>query len=645
MHDHEKVGSHTGAGTGRVIARRPAVAPPAQHGLVGLQAGAGNAAVVQMLRGAGHPWAREQHQHGAGCGHQEIASSPAPVQRSAVHDVLRTGGRPLDDATRTDMESRLGADFSDVRIHDDVAARASAAEVGARAYTSGSHVVIGDGGDDKHTLAHELTHVIQQRQGPVAGTDNGSGLRVSDPSDRFEREAEANARRVLGGPTPARRIRDGDTPVSGGAGPDTPVQRTSDIEMASQSSSGSGMDVDHPSGPAPDVDPPPGVDAAHYAAVTKRLSEQKTDNLSHMGPYLTATVWEAPRAGRPGRAKKLSQIGMDHLKRLYTEDPGPEEDHTWHWDRESWPKVRAEVEAVHDYLSARTRVMDGGGLMHSKSDKQWLLVKPPLSPGKQAASSKALNELPFYESPVLKPAPGSATPDQVSLGDGTAMTRGATYAFVSPSMTRHRMITYAKDMPAEIPPLALPPASIPVPTAALGTGLTPVTQATKTAGPVTVDEKVLRTWSGQRTGHKPDQNGAMKGVSASDAAKASGETEGVWQWLHLIAFTMGGHDGTQPNAPENLVAGLAAANGHHLVLENLVKKMILQAGVSEVQVTATAKMVIGSYHVCSGIEYRLEWTRNGETFSDVFEVDTRSENKSMGGHLALLDKQYVAHHP
>ncbi|MFD6432382.1 DUF4157 domain-containing protein [Streptomyces venezuelae] len=124
------------------------------------------------------------------------------VQRSSVHDVLSGGGRPLDTGTRTDMEARLGADFSDVRVHDDSAAKASAAEVGARAYTSGNHVVIGDGGADRHTLAHELTHVIQQRQGPVAGTDNGSGLKVSDPSDRFEREAEANAHRVLSGPAP-----------------------------------------------------------------------------------------------------------------------------------------------------------------------------------------------------------------------------------------------------------------------------------------------------------------------------------------------------------------------------------------------------------------------------------------------------------
>ncbi|MCX5382397.1 DUF4157 domain-containing protein [Streptomyces sp. NBC_00083] len=164
-------------------------------GLLGMQATAGNAAVVQMLRQTGHAFVQEKHQHGAGCGHQQ-AEQPQ-VQRSAVHDVLRTPGRPLDDATRTDMESRLGADFSDVRIHNDGAAKASAAEVGAHAYTSGNHVVVGESGGDKHTLAHELTHVIQQRQGPVAGTDNGSGLKVSDPSDRFEREAEANATRVM----------------------------------------------------------------------------------------------------------------------------------------------------------------------------------------------------------------------------------------------------------------------------------------------------------------------------------------------------------------------------------------------------------------------------------------------------------------
>ncbi|WP_443062837.1 eCIS core domain-containing protein [Streptomyces sp. NBC_00441] len=163
--------------------------PAERSELLEVQRTLGNAAALHLLRRAGE--ARE-----------EAPEQPA-VQRSAVHDVLNGSGRPLAASLRAEMESRLGADFSDVRVHDDAAARASAAGVGARAYTSGHHVVIGDGGGDKHTLAHELTHVIQQRQGPVSGSDNGSGLRVSDPSDRFERAAEANAHRVMRGAAPA----------------------------------------------------------------------------------------------------------------------------------------------------------------------------------------------------------------------------------------------------------------------------------------------------------------------------------------------------------------------------------------------------------------------------------------------------------
>ncbi|MEV7598765.1 DUF4157 domain-containing protein [Kitasatospora sp. NPDC089797] len=213
----------------RTAARAPgtaSAAPASARGILALQASVGNTAVVQMMRRAGLLDGRQRHEHGAGCGHRQAAEGAAAVQRSAVHDVLATGGRPLDTATRTDMEARLGADFSDVRVHDDTAARASAAEVGARAYTSGSHIVIGAGGADKHTLAHELTHVIQQRQGPVAGTDNGDGLRVSDPSDRFEREAEANATRAMHRPVADRPASSPD-PVEGARAGATapPVQR------------------------------------------------------------------------------------------------------------------------------------------------------------------------------------------------------------------------------------------------------------------------------------------------------------------------------------------------------------------------------------------------------------------------------------
>ncbi|MEU2025490.1 DUF4157 domain-containing protein [Streptomyces sp. NPDC016469] len=142
------------------------------------------------------------------------ARAAAPEQaeepRSPVHDVISSGGgTPLDTETRVDLENRMGADFSDVRIHNDSAAHESAKGVGAHAYTVGNNVVFQRDAYDpsspqgRTTLAHELTHVIQQRSGPVEGTEAPGGIRVSDPSDRFEREAVANADRVLSGPAPA----------------------------------------------------------------------------------------------------------------------------------------------------------------------------------------------------------------------------------------------------------------------------------------------------------------------------------------------------------------------------------------------------------------------------------------------------------
>jgi hypothetical protein len=130
-------------------------------------------------------------------------------ERSPVLDVMGSGGgAPLDKETRTDMESRLGHDFGDVRVHTDSKAHDSARAVNAHAYTVGSNIVFQrdkydpSSADGRTMLAHELTHVVQQRNGPVDGTPTGGGIQVSDPSDRFEREAVSNAERAMSAPAP-----------------------------------------------------------------------------------------------------------------------------------------------------------------------------------------------------------------------------------------------------------------------------------------------------------------------------------------------------------------------------------------------------------------------------------------------------------
>jgi hypothetical protein len=130
-------------------------------------------------------------------------------QRSPVHDVVNSGGgSPLAPDVREEMQGRLGHDFSDVRVHTDSQAHESAQSVNAHAYTVGSNVVFQRDKYDpgsaagKTMLAHELTHVVQQRSGPVDGSATSGGIKVSDPSDRFEREASANAERVMSAPAP-----------------------------------------------------------------------------------------------------------------------------------------------------------------------------------------------------------------------------------------------------------------------------------------------------------------------------------------------------------------------------------------------------------------------------------------------------------
>jgi hypothetical protein len=166
-------------------------------GLLGLQRSVGNAGVTSLVE----------------------------EDRSPVLDVVSGGGRPLEPEVRTDMEARLGHDFGDVRVHDDGAAHASAQSVGAHAYTVGSNVVFQREAYDpssaagRTTLAHELTHVVQQRNGPVDGASTGGGIRVSDPGDRFEREAAATAERVTAEPASGMPA----SPVGGS--PAAPVQR------------------------------------------------------------------------------------------------------------------------------------------------------------------------------------------------------------------------------------------------------------------------------------------------------------------------------------------------------------------------------------------------------------------------------------
>jgi hypothetical protein len=99
----------------------------------------------------------------------------APMEAPAdVHAALAGSGVAMDAGLRAFFEPRFGQDFGHVRLHTDtVAAQSaqSAQSVGARAYTVGSDIVLGQGQYDAASdagrclLAHELAHVTQNDAG------------------------------------------------------------------------------------------------------------------------------------------------------------------------------------------------------------------------------------------------------------------------------------------------------------------------------------------------------------------------------------------------------------------------------------------------------------------------------------------------
>lgn len=139
---------------------------------------------------------------------QRAAVATTPVNDTAppiVHDVLQSTGQPLDETTRAFMEPRFGHDFTSVRVHNDARAAESARAVNALAWTVGNHIAFDDGryspgtSEGKRMLAHELTHVLQQK-GEWQGQAESKpfALQIDPPESSFESQAHDAGRHVLG---------------------------------------------------------------------------------------------------------------------------------------------------------------------------------------------------------------------------------------------------------------------------------------------------------------------------------------------------------------------------------------------------------------------------------------------------------------
>jgi hypothetical protein len=115
---------------------------------------------------------------------------------------LRGSGQALDGAVQRDMGHKIGADFSGVSVHDSPEADDLNKRLGAKAFTTGQDIFFRQGEyspesqSGQELLAHELTHVVQQREGATASP--AAKMVVNPPDDSYEREADTVARQVTG---------------------------------------------------------------------------------------------------------------------------------------------------------------------------------------------------------------------------------------------------------------------------------------------------------------------------------------------------------------------------------------------------------------------------------------------------------------
>jgi len=145
-----------------------------------------------------------------------------PEPSAAVEQALSSSGQSLDTHTRSFMEQRFGQDFSQVQIHNDGVAHQSSADIEAKAYTHGNHIVFGAGHYQpdteagKHLLAHELTHVVQQGGGgtSIQRAENDVAHNCAKLKDSksdinsFVNQSLADVRKTLGKSAKPRAIAD-----------------------------------------------------------------------------------------------------------------------------------------------------------------------------------------------------------------------------------------------------------------------------------------------------------------------------------------------------------------------------------------------------------------------------------------------------
>lgn len=98
---------------------------------------------------------------------QNVKFSPAEIKKLKSS----SGGQPIPASLKHGLEIELKTDLSNVRVHTSDEAMRAATILNAQAFTVGTDIYFNAGqyqpgtNEGRRLLAHELTHVVQQKNG------------------------------------------------------------------------------------------------------------------------------------------------------------------------------------------------------------------------------------------------------------------------------------------------------------------------------------------------------------------------------------------------------------------------------------------------------------------------------------------------
>lgn len=445
----------------------------------------------------------------------------------------------LPDALKAGVESLSGMSMDHVKVHYDSPAPA---QLQAHAYAQGSDIHLAPG-QERH-LPHEAWHVVQQAQGRVQPTRQmmKEGVAVND-SQGLEHEADVMGAKALGmGTALLQRA------AAAGAAPGAPVQlRSAPLRLATG---------------AP-------VLQARWLTVDGSYfwEEDGTERTPVPHEFSTFREIEPLKPGSynvdEGKRGKLLAYSLDRYRQIYGKQTG-----------RAAPDVYNPFGRF-DAASTSSAFIPAGSL--SEEGRDGLLET-------LAAKDRSFKRIIGYSKRLV-----DGYPDQVTVEGGEILHQsnvsqlGATYGNVAPGAERATQIRDAGDA-ADL---------------RLKTGPSGELKEAKNSS---VDKESIEYWSGR---DRSEDQKAVMGASAGEVAANAGYDEKGgkgWEWLHLIAHSMGGIETIGPQVAGNLVVGTSECNTQMIIVEEFLKDIVTRYKLRG-RLHIMASMIDQERHIAGRIGY------------------------------------------